>query len=248
MASLNELTMVIPSRDLHGMLRACVTAAQCAAVQAGLRDTAEIVIIDNASRTPYTRDDFPGTWIIRFDQHQHFATCCNAGWRAGSGRRVLFLNNDVLLSTLAIEGMIDALAAHGPGIAGTLLEFPNGTIQHAGVGFPSRTPINMGRDHSSRESLGEATFPPAVTGAALMADREVLHHLGGWDERYAFGHEDVDLCLRARQAGYTIVLDRRSRSLHFESMTPGRSQYEEESRMTFYARWDGRLSLDGNTR
>lgn len=248
MASFNELTIVVPSRDLHGMLRACLTAAQCAAAQAGLQETTEIVIVDNASRTPYTTNDYPGTRIIRFDKHQHFATCCNAGWRAGSASRFLFLNNDVLLSLSAIEGMIDTLVTHGPGISGTLLEFPNGAIQHAGVGFPSRTPINMGRDNPSEGFLGDAIFPPAVTGAALMADREVLHHLSGWDERYAFGHEDVDLCLRARQAGYTIVLDRRSRSLHFESMTPGRSQFEEDSRMTFYRRWDGRISLDGNTR
>jgi GT2 family glycosyltransferase len=240
---MTSLVVVIPSRDLHGILRACVGAVRVAFSATELLDECQIVVVDNASTHPYTDRDVDPAVVVRFDTHKGFSFCCNAGSKISSSDYLLFLNNDVLLAPESIGHMIATMQMNNAGIVGTLLEFPDGTVQHAGVGFPSETPVNLGRGRESQQFLGRVMPVPAVTGAAMLVNRLTFSELGGFDERYAFGHEDVDLCLRARDSGFTVWLDGRSRSVHFESLTPGRTAFEEESRMTFLRTWEHRLSI-----
>jgi GT2 family glycosyltransferase len=241
---MTSLAVIIPSRDLHGMLRSCIGALRESIIAASAIKSHEILVLDNASSRPYSPRDIVGASTIRFDMHQSFSRCCNAGVGGTTAEFILFLNNDVVLARKTVEFMLETMVEKRADIVGTLLEFPNGTVQHAGVGFPSPTPINLGRETDSSHFLDHVKPVPAVTGAAMMVRRSALIDLGGFDERFAFGHEDVDLCLRARASGQTVWLDCRSRSLHFESMTPGRTAFEEESRLAFLAKWSERLTIE----
>lgn len=244
-----SLTAIILSRDLDGLLRVALQHLARAGESAGLA-ALDIAVLDNASRwpCPSRMDDTPAYRLHRFDQHHGFAAACNHAARAARSEFLLFLNNDVLLDRLALRSMFQAFTAHpNLAICGTRMVFPNGTLQHAGVVFG---PGDQGPYHLHR--LQPSALVPrtreqfqAVTGACLLIPRPRFAALGGFDEAYAFGLEDVDLCLRAGQAGGDIRCVQDTESVHFESMTPGRVQLDVPSRALFMQRWKDRYALDG---
>lgn len=245
----SPLSIVILSRDLDGLLRVCLQHVAGSAAQAGWPDP-DLLVIDNASRWPCPAgfEDAPAFRLARFDRHHSFAASCNHGAATCAGEFLLFLNNDVLLDRSTLSALRKLMVDHPrTAICGTRMIFPNRTVQHAGVVFG---PDEIGPYHVHRQQL--STLAPrtrelfqAVTGAALLVRREVFARLGGFDEAYPFGLEDIDLCLRAGQAGHEIRCSQATESLHFESMTPGREDLDKPSRALFMQRWRGRYAIDG---
>ncbi len=125
---------------------------------------------------------------------------------------LLLLNDDVE----PIEpGWLDHMAAHlddpAVGIVGPRLLYPDGTVQHAGVlmglsglcdhafrGLPGNAP-----GPSGRVMLDQALS--AVTGACLLIRRKIFDAVGGLDEAYASAFNDIDLCMKVREAGHGVV-------------------------------------------
>lgn len=247
---MRSLTAVIVSRGLETLLHVCLEHLQRALERVPTSVPHRIVVVDDASPFPY---DGPalrvrGAEILRFDVHRSFARACNAGAARHAGDGVLLLNNDVLLAPDALADMLDALeTVPGAGICGTRLLFPDATIQHCGVVFGGgvRGPYHVHRGRPGHAVARSVAEFQAVTGACLLARREVWDALGGLDEDYPFGLEDVDFCLRARQHGWRVVCAAEADSLHFESTTPGRAELDVSSRALFLRRWHGRYTLDG---
>ncbi len=245
-----SLTALVLSRDLDGLLRVALQHLAVAGREAGL-DRLVIAVLDNASRWPCppAMDDAPAYRLHRFDQHHSFAVACNHAARQADTDFLLFINNDVLLDRMALRSMLQAFEDHPHHLAicGTRLVFPNGSIQHAGVVFG---PGDIGPYHLHR--LQPAALVPrdreqfqAVSGACLLIKRTNFLALQGFDESYPFGLEDIDLCLRAGQAGGEIRCCQDTASLHFESMTPGRVELDVPSRALFMQRWKDRYAIDG---
>lgn len=243
------LTTVLLSRDLDGMLRFCLQHLERAATAAGLQ-ALNITVLDNASRWPCPPDfsNTPPFHLQRFDQHPSFAVACNHGADTSRDEFLLFLNNDVLLDREALRSMLRAFA-DDPAlvIAGSRMMFPDATIQHAGVVFGAGDtgPYHWQRQTPSAQVPRTLTQFQAVTGACLLIRRADFLRLNGFDVSYPFGLEDVDLCLRAGQNGGGIRCVQDTDSLHFESMTPGRSKLDVPSRALFMQRWKGRYAIDG---
>jgi GT2 family glycosyltransferase len=161
---------------------------------------------------------------------------------------LLLLNNDVLLHEQALAGMLAVLDTEpGAAICGTRMVFPDGTIQHNGVVFGPRRigPYHVDRRRPSRLVPRAVREFQAVTGACMLVRAERWQELGGLDDSYSFGLEDIDFCLRARQRGARVFCAGNVDSLHFESMTPGRIEFDVPSRRLFMERWEGRYTLDG---
>ena len=244
-----RLLVIIPSRGLDALLGVCVERARAAIDHCAGRVHGRIVVVDNASDTPYRATDLPGAdRLLRLDEHRSFSAACNAGAAVADSDLVLLLNNDVLLQREAIAGMLDLLAAPLVAIVGTRMVFQNGTIQHCGVVFSADGPFHDRAQRPSRIVPRAPRYLQCVTGAALMIRTRVFDDLGGLCEDYPFGYEDVDLCLRARQQGHRIVCAQNVDSIHFESLTPGRAQLDHPSRRVFLDRWQGRWSIDTDER
>jgi len=133
------------------------------------------------------------------------------------------------------------------GLCGTRLISPDGTIQHTGVRFG---PGGIGPYHVSHGQPSAIVSRlngefQAVTGACLLIRQSTWDHLGGLSGEFAFGLEDIDFCLRARQKGYRVCCSCRTDSLHLESMTPGREKPDTRSRRVFMNKWRGRYAIDG---
>ena len=244
------LTIVIPTKGLAGMLQRCLEHLHRALKVAGSQFEPCIVVVDNATEIPFLEKDLPAlsAHLIRFDLPASFAEANNTAIRKYPNAYYLLLNNDVLLAESALADMFTLLEqTPNAGLCGTRLVFPDGTIQHAGVVFGPGAigPYHVARGQPSAfVSRLDGEFQ-AVTGACMLIRREAWDDLGGLSGEFAFGLEDIDFCLRARQKGWRVCCSRHTDSLHFESMTPGRAQLDIGSRRVFMNKWRGRYAIDG---
>ena len=202
----------------------------------------EIIVVDNNS-SDGTKAFLAGIKenikVISNPENYGFARACNQGAKESAGEHLIFLNND----TVPLSGWLEAMVASANsdknvGIVGSKLLYPNGTIQHAGIGF-----INGIPDHPFRNLPGdhpEANVPKEldmVTGACLLIRRELFFECGGFDEQFKNGVEDIDLCLKVRLKGYKVMYDPKSTLYHYEGRTPGRFNHIKENLQIFFSRW-----------
>ncbi len=183
--------------------------------------------------------------LVESEHNTGFAANVNRGLRATAlDRDVVVLNSDVE----ALPGWLECLqyAAYRDsdvGIVGAQLLYPDGRIQFGGTVRNRDAPEWF--DHRYRfkpDDWGPAaqTSPAlAVTGACMYVRREVIERIGELDERYPMAYEDVDYCLRAWQAGYSVRYFPIARLVHHESVTRGTDvgERERESQRLFWERW-----------
>jgi GT2 family glycosyltransferase len=247
--SASGLTIVIPTKDLAGMLQCCLEHLQRALKVASQFEPC-VVVVDNATQIPLLEKDLPSSaaHLIRFDLTASFAEANNTAIRRYPNAYYLLLNNEVLLAESALADMQRLLEEMpNAGLCGTRLISPDGTIQHAGVVFG---PGAIGPYHVSRGQPSAIVSRlngefQAVTGACLLIRQSTWDDLGGLSGEFAFGLEDIDFCLRARQKGWRVFCSRRTDSLHFESMTPGMEKPDNRPRRAFMNKWRGRYAIDG---
>lgn len=129
---------------------------------------------------------------------------------------------------------------------GARLLYPNGRAQHAGVafneqsigyhifnGFPADAP-----------AVNRKRFMQCVTAACMLVKQELFAELGGFDEGYVNGFEDVDFCLRAGERGRRILYAPESVLIHFEETSEGRKDHDTPNIRRFLARWEGKVRCD----
>ncbi len=183
----------------------------------------------------------PGCRGVPYEGPFNFADMSNRGAQAARGEILLFVNDDV--EPLAREWLACLVAqVQRPevGVAGARLLYPSGAIQHAGIAVG----IMEGSGHPGRGTAGSRCWPwlemrrrvSAVTGACLAVRRAVFDQLGGFDASFAVNYNDVDFCLRARQAGLEVIYEPAAALMHWEcrSRPPG-SRHRERER--FLERW-----------
>lgn len=182
------------------------------------RGDAEIVIIDNHSPAhPLAKKlrRLPHVSLRRWGRNHGFAKAVNEGCRLSQGDWFLLLNPDTTLS----EGFLDnALAVADQlattddraGIVGFHLRDSDGAQQLSSGPFPTLlstlTRLALPRRRRKYKPVRGADRQPVawVTGCCLLVRRPCLQDLGGLDEEFFLYYEDVDLCLRARQRGWTV--------------------------------------------
>lgn len=213
----------------------------------------ELVLVDNAS--PDDTPELLRSWsdratVILNERNLNYSGGNNVGVGAATGQVLLLLNND----TEVFPGVLEELAAQalepGVGIAGCRLLYPNGTIQHGGCAW-WRAPDGMVRPfHLFRHEAGDLPAACAiydcdvVTAACIALRRDLFLELGGFDESYVNGWEDVDLCVRARLAGHRVVYRGDLMIVHAEGLTRGRSRDESANERVFASRYQDLLDED----
>jgi GT2 family glycosyltransferase len=189
----------------------------------------EVIVVDNASsdETPQMLQEFPWVRVVRNETNLGFAKANNQGARLARGRFLVLMNNDMEAHPGWLKAMLDAAADPGIGIVGAKLLFPDGTLQHAGVGFgPLRfgsvPAFAMHEHYKAPADVPQANVArdlQCVTAACMVTPRELFERMGGFDEAYWNGNEDVDYCLRVREAGLRVRYEPKAVLTHFESQS-----------------------------
>ncbi len=147
---------------------------------------------------------------------------------------ILWFNNDALIIQKDfLERLVDVAEEDGKvGIEGCKLLYPNGKIQHAGV---TRQFRNRGRfeiDEGRYDSVEEM----GVTAAVCLYRVSMLKKIGLFDDIYYTSCEDVDLCLRAQNAGYKVIYNGTAKAIHLEGFTVKASKDNSIKVKDFYVR------------
>jgi GT2 family glycosyltransferase len=252
------VTLIVPTRDGYGLLRQCVES-----LARTTYTNRELIVVDNQSSDPRTLDylrelrESGAARVLPFDRPFNYSALNNLAVREANGQVICLLNNDV---EVIAPDWLSEMVAHAlrpeVGAVGAKLRYPDGSLQHAGVvvglgGVAGHGQRSLPRDAPGYQWQAQVTRNvSAVTAACLAIRKEVYLAVAGLDERLAVAFNDVDFCLRLREAGYLNVWTPYAELYHHESKTRGTDDTPEKKarfRSEFALmkqRWGARLSDD----
>jgi len=186
----------------------------------------EVIVVDNGSGgddVSLLKQRFGDSIrLIVNDKNAGFAGGCNIGIKDALARGadyVVLLNNDTVVAPDFIEGLVRvAQSDERVGIAGgkvfcyelpELIWFAGGIINYR----TGRTPIR-GSGEADKGQFDEIVRVDWISGCFMFISRDVLQAVGMLDERFFFGWEDVDLCVRAARKGFKVLFVPESRIWH----------------------------------
>lgn len=191
-----------------------------------------IVVVDSAS-TDATLEKVRALNIatISLQENKGFGSAANIGMQTMNTDYVLLINPDAYLETGAIQSVKDLLnRVKQAGVVGVMLQDVRGKQEEQCFGKEPSL-IRLVTRKFQHTVAPQVPFQTGwVSGGAMVVDRELFTRLGGFDEDFFLYWEDVDICKRVREAGYTIWLHPQARSVHAR----GASQEDAKAKTRLY--------------
>ncbi len=220
----------------------------------------EVIVVDNASKTPVPADminEYEEVRFLRSDENLGFAGGNNIGIRASNGDFLFFVNNDAEVPAGAIHRLLDLyqevpdLGAvspllcyynENPGQAPDLIQYAGTTYVHP-LTARNRT---LGEKEPDRGQFSSPKPTAYVHGAAMMIPRSVIERVGLMPENFFLYYEELDWSEQMRRAGYSLYIEPRAKIYHKESLSVGaqstlKTYYLNRNRILFMRRNQGRL-------
>ena len=252
-----KVSILIPNKDHTDDLEKCLQSIW----KKTTWDNYEIIVIENNSTDPATfayyekaKQRYDGLKVVTYPEKGfNFSGINNFGRKAAAGDYLLLLNNDVEVRNGDWLTELLRQCAHkgGAAICGAMLYYPDETLQHAGVitglgGY-------AGHSHKYKQKGGSgylfriATVQDfsAVTGACLLVKASVYDKVGGLDEQFAVAFNDVDFCLRVRDAGCRIAWTPYAELTHYESKSRGGDEKDPAKAARFAAEQQRLYAIHG---
>ena len=253
-----RVSLIVPTRDRVDLLRVCVEGFLHETDYANL----EVLIADNESSEEDTLSylakvsTHPRVKVIPCPGPFNFSTINNLAATHATGTLIGLMNNDLkVIDRDWLRRMVTYAVRPDVGIVGAKLLHGDDTIQHAGVtlgiGIASHLYKSFPPDAAGRS--GRLVLPQdlsAVTAACLLMRRDVWDEVGGLDEDFPVAYNDIDLCLKVRQAGYRIIWAPEVLVYHLESqsrgkdVTPQKRARLDQDKARLIERWGAQLSRD----
>ncbi|MFT4505377.1 glycosyltransferase [Caballeronia sp. 15711] len=257
---LPRVSLIVPTRDRLGVLRVAIDGL----LHSTRYDNMEVIVVDNESVEDETLEYFesirqdPRVRILRVDGAFNFSALNNRAAEIATGSILGFINNDIeVIHDDWLLELVTQATRPNVGAVGAKLYYANDTIQHAGVILGLYGVAAHGHRHFPRNSVGYFGRPmlvqniSAVTAACMVVPKFVFEQVGGYDElNLTVGYNDVDLCLKIREAGYDIVFTPFAELFHLESVSRGENlsaaQIERDARERAYMlrRWSKVIEND----
>jgi GT2 family glycosyltransferase len=242
------VSIVIPVHNRLDLTKQCLDAIRAATPEPAY----EVVVVDNASTdgtAEFLRtEEAAGRVRAAINEtNEGFGGACNRGVEMGRGELVVLLNNDTIPRPGWLTPLVETLTSDtSVGIAGSRLLYPDGTIQHAGIVWDAAgrlTHVHRGAAGDDPVVMQRRDFA-AVTGACLIVRRDTFFELGAFDPAFHMYVEDVDLCIRAWDAGLRVVYRPDSVVVHLENASVSDVQWRDEQVIAGWKRleerWSGR--------
>jgi len=185
----------------------------------------QTIVVDNASADgspDMVAADFPDVVLIRNQTNQGFARGNNQAARTALAPLLLLLNNDTVVRPGALAALVGLLNDHPDYVAaGPQLVGADVRPQRSGRNLPTIPALLhsiqflkwTGLFSAAHDRYRNQGFDPQTPGpigqlaaAALIVRRDAFDKIGGFDEEFPFGVEDVDLCRRLGQLGIIYYL------------------------------------------
>ena len=235
------VTLIVPTRDKVEILRKCISSIQQKTVYANW----EMIVVDNGSTDPATHyylrelELDRRIRVVTRDQPFNYSALNNFAAGVARGDVLGLLNNDLeIVSPEWLTEMVSHAIRPEIGAVGAKLLYPGGMVQHAGVvlgigGVAGHVHRYLPGDDSGYCHRASVTQNlSAVTGACLLVRKAVYWEVGGLNETHlAVAFNDIDFCLKLRDAGYRNLYTPHALLIHHESISRGRDDTEEKSRI-----------------
>ncbi len=247
------VSLIIPNMDHIDVLDQCIQSVEKRSTYRNF----EILIVENNSRKDETfayydkiTKEYDNIRVVRWAYEFNYSKINNFALKSAKGKYVVLLNNDIeILTPSWIEEMLMFVQRDDVGAAGIMLYYPDDTVQHAGVilgigGVAGHSHKYFPRgDYGYMSRMTLAQNLSAVTAACMMIKTSVLEEVGGLDETLAVAFNDVDLCMKIREAGHLIVWTPYAEAYHYESKSRGLEDTPEKQKRfqkevyTFMDKW-----------
>lgn len=233
------VSLLIPTRDQKAVTEVAVRSILDRTAYANF----EIIILDNGSVEPETLAFFDAIQrqdgrvrVVRDERPFNYSALNNLGVRHARGSLIGLVNNDVeVIGPDWLGEMASQACRPEIGCVGAKLYYGDDTLQHGGVILGIGGVANHVHKHAPATSPGYfarllvTQNYSAVTGACLLVRREVYEAVGGLDEaNLAVAFNDVDFCLKVRQAGYRNLWTPYAELYHHESVSRGAEDTPEK--------------------
>lgn len=254
------VSIIIPTRNGLDLLAPCIGS-----ILDRPQENLEIIVVDNGSDAPDAlayMDRMSAKGLIRVLRYPHefnYSLINNFAAKEARGEILCFLNNDTeVVSPDWVDRARAFLGMQDIGAVGARLLYPDGALQHFGIG--------IGMSEHGVAGLPHAGYPPghpgyfskanliqevsAVTAACLFMRADTFVEIGGFEPDLRVAYNDVDLCLKVRALGLKILVDPDITLIHKESRSRGSDRDGENARRLdreaawMHARWGETLRRD----
>ncbi len=224
------VSVIIPNKDHTEDLDKAIRSM----IEKGTWKNLEFIIVENNSEKQETfeyyekiQKEYEQVKVVYYEGGFNYSAINNFGVKYAKGNYLLLMNNDVeLIEPDSLKEMMGYCVRDDVGIVGCRLLYPDNSIQHAGV------VIGIGvAEHILKNTYsGDGTYfnrsmtiqdLSAVTAAVMLVRREVYEEVNGLDESFAVAFNDIDFCLRVRNAGKLVVYQPYACFHHYESKSRG---------------------------
>jgi len=249
------VSIVIPSCDHAEDLEKCLHSLYARTFY----ENFEVIVVENNSTDPATfayyrklPDRYENCRVVYYKGGFNFSRINNFGRRYAAGKLLLLLNNDVeVINGEWLEEMVGEVSQPGVAACGAMLYYPDDTVQHAGIitglggyaGHSHKYHKRGGSGYMFR--LATVQDFSAVTAACLLVRTAAYDAVGGLDEKLTVAYNDVDFCLRVRDAGWRIVWTPYAELYHYESRSRGSDEADPAKKARFAAEHDRLYAVHG---
>ena len=254
-----KVSIIIPTKDQIEALKACIDSIQNTTTYLNY----EIVVVDNQSSQTETQDYLDelkskNIRVLPYPHRFNFSALNNHVANRVDGKLLAFLNNDVtVINGDWLEEMVSHASKQHVGAVGAKLYYPEDCIQHAGIilginGVAGHCFKYAARgEPGQRNRLNLVQRISSVTAACLVIRKSVFDLVGGFEEdNLGVAFNDIDLCLRIREAGFANIWTPYAQLYHHESLSRGddndhRRRLRVDDEIEFMRkRWGDTLHLD----
>lgn len=239
MADKVDLSIVIVNCNTKALLSQCLKSLMsnvkwpAAQDSFGMQMSNEIIVVDNGSNddsVEMVKKEFSQVKLIKNKENLGFAKANNQGIRQARGKYILFLNPDTIILDKALLKMVEWLKTRPrAGILGCQILDEKKKVHSSGGFFPNLWRVFLwmsgidhflpvarifGAYHLPRSFFSTQRELDWVQGCALMARKEVITKISGFDENFFMYTEEIDLCLRAKKAGWQVWFTPKAQIIH----------------------------------
>ena len=249
------VSILIPNKDHTDDLEKCLHSLYAKTTY----ENFEVIVIENNSTDPATEayykqlpQRYDRARVVRYKGGFNFSRINNFGRKYATGSYLLLLNNDIeVINGDWLTQMVGECIQPGVGICGAMLYYPDDTIQHAGIitglggyaGHSHKYHKRGGSGYMFR--LATVQDFSAVTAACLLVRTAVFDAVHGLDENLTVAYNDVDFCLRVRDAGWRILWTPYAELYHHESKSRGSDEKDPVKKARFDAEHDRLYEVHG---